>query len=398
MKRRFSIGSMIAAVLLTAAVTFNICYVAIWNHFSARLSALSEREEEYAKLNEIRAYLSEYYILDDLDHETLIEGAAEGMIAALPDGWSYYMNESDYAASLDTEADDFVGIGVTAYFDESAGLRVTEVYTDSPAQRAGIRFFDLIVAVNGQDTLELGSTAAFDAVRGEEGTDVILTVFRASTGETLEIPVTRARITEHELQSELLDNGIGYIRISSFAENVNVQFRAAVEELCEKGAKSLIFDVRFNPGGRLDVLADMLDLLLPEGTLIRWVDKNGREGSLSSDASRIDLPMVVLAHEYSYSAAEFFAAALQEYGAAEVVGMQTTGKCFAQTTYPLSDGSAIAISTLQYTTPSGRSLGGVGITPDYEVALSYEQTVKFTTLTFEDDPQMCKAVAILTEK
>ncbi|MGN1073564.1 MAG: S41 family peptidase, partial [Eubacteriales bacterium] len=368
------------------------------NHFSARLSALSEREEEYAKLNEIRAYLSEYYILDDLDHETLIEGAAEGMIAALPDGWSYYMNESDYAASLDTEADDFVGIGVTAYFDESAGLRVTEVYTDSPAQHAGIRFFDLIVAVNGQDTLELGSTAAFDAVRGEEGTDVVLTVFRASTGETLEITVTRARITEHELQSELLDNGIGYIRISSFAENVNVQFRAAVEELCEKGAKSLIFDVRFNPGGRLDVLADMLDLLLPEGTLIRWVDKNGREGSLSSDASHIDLPMVVLAHEYSYSAAEFFAAALQEYGAAEIVGMQTTGKCFAQTTYPLSDGSAIAISTLQYTTPSGRSLGGVGITPDYEVALSYEQTVKFTTLTFEDDPQMCKAVEILTEE
>ncbi|MEA4822495.1 MAG: S41 family peptidase [Clostridiaceae bacterium] len=397
MKRRYSIGTVVAAILLTAAVTFNICYVAIWDSFSDRLSALSERESEYAKLNEIRAYLSEYYILNDLENDTLIEGAAEGMISALPDGWSYYMNASDYAASLDTASDDFVGIGVTAYFDESAGLRVTEVYTDSPAHRAGIRFFDLITAVDGRDTLALGSTAAFDTVRGEEGTDVVLTIFRASTGETQDITVTRERITERELQSELLEGNIGYIRISSFSENANTQFRAAVEELITDGAQSFIFDVRFNPGGRLDVLADMLDLLLPEGTLIRWVDKKGIEGTLSSDASYIDMPMVVLAHEYSYSAAEFFAAALQEYGAATVVGMKTTGKCYAQTTYKLSDGSAIAISTLQYTTPSGKSLGGIGITPDYEVPLTYEETVNFSAMTFAEDPQMQKAIELLSK-
>ena len=131
---------------------------------------------------------------------------------------------------------------------------------------AGIKFFDLITKVDGQSALELGSAAAFDAVRGEEGTDVVLTIFRESTGETMEIRVTRGRITERELQSELLDGNIGYIRISSFSENVNVQFRAAVQELLDQGADSFIFDVRFNPGGRMDVLTDMLDLLLPEVT------------------------------------------------------------------------------------------------------------------------------------
>ena len=395
MKRRCTIGALLAAVLLTAAVTFSICYISIWNSFDARLAVLSEREAEFAKLSEIDAYLSEYYIMDGLDRAALVEGAAEGMVAALPDGWSYYMTAEEYAASRDSSADDFVGIGVMAYFDGAAGLRVTEVYTDSPAHKAGVRFFDLITRVDGRDTLEMGSEAAFDAVRGEEGTDVVLTVFRASTGETLEITVTRGRITEHELQSELLEDGIGYIRISGFSENVDLQFRSAVEELTRQGARSLIFDVRFNPGGQLDVLTNMLDLLLPEGTIIRWVDKDGNEGSVSSDKDCVRLPMVVLAHEYSYSAAEFFAAALQEYGAAQVVGMKTTGKCFAQSTYKLSDGSAIAISTLQYTTPQGRSLGGVGITPDHEVALSYEQTVNFATLPFDEDPQMQKAMELL---
>ncbi len=395
MKRKFSIWALVSAVVFAAAAAFSVSYLIVWNQFSDRLSTLSDREAEYAKLSEIEAYLDEYYILDDVDRSSLVEAAADGMVSALPDGWSYYMTAEEYAASEDTTSDDFVGIGVTAYFDEAAGLRITQVYTDSPAQKAGLHFFDVITRVDGRDTLDLGSDASFDAVRGEENTDVVLTIFRASTGETLDITVTRGRITEHELQSELLDGGIGYIRISGFSENVNNQFRAAVENLIADGATSLIFDVRFNPGGRLDVLTDMLDMLLPEGVLIRWVDKNGNEGSISSDADCIDLPMVVLAHEYSYSAAEFFAAVLQEYGAAEVVGMQTTGKCFAQSKFVLSDGSAIAISTLQYTTPSGKSLGGVGITPDYEVSLSYEETVRFDTLTFDSDPQMQKALELL---
>ena len=317
------------------------------------------------------------------------------MIQSLPDGWSYYMDAEAYAAWEDSSTDDFVGIGVTAYFDETAGLRITEVYTDSPAHAAGIKFFDLITKVDGQSALELGSAAAFDAVRGEEGTDVVLTVFRESTGETLEIRVTRGRITERELQSELLDGSIGYIRISSFSENVNVQFRAAVEELLGQGADSFIFDVRFNPGGRMDVLTDMLDLLLPEGNLISWVDNKGNRGGITSDASCLSMPMAVLVHEYSYSAAEFFAAALQEYNAATIIGTKTTGKCYAQSTYRLSDGSAIAISTLQYTTPNGTSLGGVGITPDYVIPLTYEQTVNFGAMTFAEDPQLQKAIELV---
>ena len=396
MSRRGSIIALVAAVLLTAAVTFCISYLVLWNSFSTKVAQIKEIEARYAKFNEIERYLSEHYILNgELDEEKLMEGAADGMIQSLPDGWSYYMDAEAYAAWEDSSTDDFVGIGVTAYFDETAGLRITEVYTDSPAHASGIKFFDLITKVDGQSTLELGSAAAFDAVRGEEGTDVVLTIFRESTGETMEIRVTRGRITERELQSELLDGNIGYIRISSFSENVNVQFRAAVQELLDQGADSFIFDVRFNPGGRMDVLTDMLDLLLPEGNLISWVDNKGNRGGITSDASCLSMPMAVLVHEYSYSAAEFFAAALQEYNAATIIGTKTTGKCYAQSTYRLSDGSAIAISTLQYTTPNGTSLGGVGITPDYEIPLTYEQTVNFGAMTFAEDPQLQKAIELV---
>lgn len=393
--KRYTLGTLIAAILLTAVSVFNISYVLIWNAFDSRLSALNDREAEYAKLNEIRAYLDEYYILDT-DSASLTEGAAAGMVNTLPDGWSYYQSADEYAAYTNTTADDYTGIGVTAYYDKAAGgMRITEVYAESPAQQAGIRFFDIITAVNGRSTLELGNEASVSAIRGESGTDVELTVFRPSSGETLTFTVTRGEITERELQYELLDGGVGYIRIAKFSEGVDMQFEGAVKSLMSQGAKSLLFDVRFNPGGRMDVLANMLDLLLPKGTLIRWEDKKGKAGSMSSDAAHIELPMAVLAHEYSYSAAEFFAAALQEYEAAVVVGTQTMGKCYAQTTYVMSDGSAIAISTLEYTTPGGKNLAQTGVTPDYKLALSYEETVNFWTLGFEEDPQIQKAIELL---
>ncbi len=396
MSRRGSIIALAAAVLLTAAVAYCICYLVMWNSLSARVAQLEEMKARYAKFDEVENYLTQHYILnEELNEDDLIECAVDGMIQSLPDGWSYYMDADAYAAYMDTSADDFVGIGVTAYFDETAGLRITEVYTDSPAHRAGIRFFDVITAVDGQDTRTLGSAAAFDAVRGEEGTDVVLTIFRESTAEILEVRVTRGRITERELKSEMLAGNIGYVRISSFSENVNVQFRTAVQELLDQGAASLIFDVRFNPGGRIDVLTDMLDMLLPAGNLISWVDNKGVAGGITSDDACVSLPMAVLVHEYSYSAAEFFAAALQEYGAAVLVGTRTTGKCYAQSTYRLSDGSAIAISTLQYTTPNGTSLGGVGVTPDYEVPLSYEQIVNFSVMPFSEDPQLQKAIELV---
>jgi len=394
MKKTYSLGKMIAAVVVTAVIIFDISCIGLWYLFTSRYGA-SVQAREYGKLDEIMAYIDTYYIRDDYDESALIDAAAAGLVSALPDGWSYYMDADAYLEMTDSSVDDYVGIGVTAVYDETAGIQISKVYADSPAQKAGLRFFDIITEIDGTAVLELGSDTSFQAVKGKEGTTVHLTVYRPSTDEVLEFDVLRATIENKAVESQMLDGNIGYIHLESFSTGADTQFLTALKDLQEQGATSFLFDVRFNPGGRLDVLKNILDPLLPEGTIISWVDKEGNTGSMTSDADCITCPMVVLAHEYSYSAAEFFAAALQEYGVAQVVGMNTTGKCYAQNTFPLSDGSAVSISTMTYTTPSGKSLGGVGIQPDYEIPLSYEQLANFDLLPFEEDPQMQKALELL---
>lgn len=397
MKQKHSTFVLITAVILTALIVFNATCIGTWKLFTARHQAGLDASS-FGKLQEISDIIANYYVVEDYDRDALIEGAAAGMVAALPDGWSHYMDAAAYTETSDPSTDDYVGIGVTAYYDETAGMILTRVYSGSPAQEAGLHSFDIITAVDGKDVIELGSDAAFGAIRGEEGTPVRLTILRTSTGEALDIDVERRKIEDHELQYEILDGDVGYIRISSFSDKVDMQFAEAIEKLTKQGAKSLLFDVRFNPGGQLEVLQAMLDLLLPEGDIIHWTDKQGNTGKLTSDADCIKLPMAVLAHEYSYSAAEFFAAALQEYKLAPVIGMQTTGKCYAQSLFPLSDGSAVAVSTITYTTPNGTSLGGVGITPDYEVPLTYEQLAGFDLMESKDDPQVQKALEVLKQQ
>lgn len=395
MKQKHSTFVLIMAVILTALIVFNATCIGMQKLSTARYQAELDASD-FGKLQEINGIIANYYV-EDYDQKALIEGAAAGMMSTLPDGWSYYMDADSYIETVDPSTDDYVGIGVTAYFDETAGLILTRVYSGSPAQEAGLHSFDVITAVDGADVIELGSDAAFGAIRGEEGTPVRLTIMRTSTGEAFDIDVQRRKIEDHELQYEMLDGNVGYIRICSFSDNVDVQFANALEQLTKQGAKSLLFDVRFNPGGQLEVLQAMLDLLLPEGDIIHWTDKQGNTGKLTSDADCIEMPMAVLAHEYSYSAAEFFAAALQEYKLAPVIGMRTCGKCYAQSLFPLSDGSAIGLSTITYTTPNGKSLGGVGITPDYEVPLTYEQLAGFDLMEPEDDPQVQKALEILKQ-
>jgi len=394
MKKHTSVGVIAAVVLLTAATTFNITYVAVWNQFNSRLVNFAEREEDYRKLDEIRAYLDAYYI-DAYDIESAVEGAAQGMMEALPDGWSYYMTADEYKASQDTAHDDHVGIGVNAYFDEDEGLlRVVDVYADSPAERSGICFYDLILAIDGISITELGQENVEDALRGEEGSAVMLTV-QHSDGSVETVELKRELTTQQALEYTLLKDATGYIRIPVFNERVDVQFESAVVDLMEQGARKLVFDLRFNPGGRQDVMCAMLDMLLPECVIMQWKDKQGRTETAESDADCIEMPMAVLVNRYSFSAAEFFAAALQEYGTAIIVGEQTSGKCYAQSTYTLSDGSAIAISTAEYTTPQGRNLQDTGVVPDVSAALSEGHLYGFMELAYDEDTQLQAALEAL---
>ena len=324
------------------------------------------------------------------------------MIEGLGDEWSYYISADEYASYLENVTNSYVGIGVTISAENvEKGLEVVDVTPDSPAYQAGLEIGDLILAVEGTPVLD-GSENAIDLnetknrVRGEAGTDVTLTV--SHNGAVRDVTITRATIKTVNVSWELLENGVAYIRIRNFEQDAAKDTIAAIEAAREQGASSLLFDVRYNPGGYKHELVRLLDYLLPEGPLFRSVDYSGKESVDESDAACLDMPMAVLVNYDSYSAAEFFAAALQEYEAAVIVGEQTYGKGRFQTAMTLDDGSAINISIGQYTTPKGVSLVGKGITPDYEVPLTDEQKrdLYYNRLEKQDDDQLQKAIAVLT--
>lgn len=252
-----------------------------------------------------------------------------------------------------------------------------------------------MTAVNGESVRQADLRAVRKLVVGEENTQVELTVDRDGTEKVFQ--VTRRSFETRVAEGKMLSNQIGYVVISNFNSRCAEESIAAIEELRSQGAVSFIFDVRNNPGGYKDELVKLLDYLLPEGLLFRSEDYTGKIQEDFSDAACLDMPMVVLVNGESYSAAEFFAAALREYEAAQVVGQQTCGKGYYQITLPLGDGSAVALSVGKYYTPKCVSLANVGITPDQVVEVDEDtfQAIYTGALPVEEDPQIQAAVALL---
>lgn len=348
------------------------------------------------KLDEILNILNTYYV-DDYSTEKLGDYLAEAAIASTGDRWSYYISAEDYEAYLESNANAYVGIGVTIQLMEESdpGFSIVSITHESPAEDAGLQIGDMIVAVEGQDALELGMTGTQQHVRGEEGTDVTITIER--DGQRFDVTITRRVIEVDVVVYEMLESGEGYIKINNFDTHCARDTIAAIEDLCNRGATALIFDLRYNPGGMKNELVEVLDYLLPEGPLFRSVNYKGEEEVDYSDEDCLDIPMAVIINGDSYSAAEFFAAALQEYEAAVIVGTQTCGKANYQQTFRLSDGSAIAISTGHYQTPNGVTLDGIGVTPDVIVEVD-EKT--YLDLYYEkveraDDAQLQAAISAL---
>ena len=350
------------------------------------------------KTSEISAYLDRFFI-DDYDEETLADAAASAMVTATGDRWSYYLNASEYESYKETMSNAYVGIGITIIVDEDAGgLRIESVTADSPAYKAGLQVGDIILEAEGQKTIDLGTTGTRDIVRGEEGTSVHLKVQRED--ETFECDVLRESIKVDVATCRMLENDIGCVKINNFDTRCFDETSACIDELLSQGAKALLFDVRFNGGGYKDEMVKLLDKLLPEGTVFQSEDYAGKKETDTSDEACIELPMAVLVNHDSYSAAEFFAAALQEYGWAEVVGEKTCGKGNFQTGFQLSDGSLLNISIGKYYTPQGRSLTDLGVTPDVEIEYDDETYAKlyYSQLEDADDTQLQAALRILTDK
>ena len=361
---------------------------------------LTRREQTpvEAKTAEIGAYLDRFFI-DDYDEEKLADAAASAMVEATGDRWSYYLTAEEKSSYDEQMRNAYVGIGVTITAQkELGGMRIEAVTADGPAEEAGLLTGDIITEVEGEKTLDLGMTGTRTKVRGEEGTFVTLTILRGE--ESFPVSVERRSIQTPVATYEMLDGQIGYIKIANFDTRCAEETNAAMDELIAQDAKALIFDVRNNGGGYKNELVKVLDKILPEGILFQSEDYQGSKQIDRSDADCIDLPMAVLVNQDSYSAAEFFAAAIQEYDWGTVVGTKTVGKGNFQTAFTLSDGSMLNLSIGKYYTPQGRSLTDTGITPDVEIALSDEDGAKlyYGQLEKADDAQLQAAIREITQK
>lgn len=353
------------------------------------------RNDQPSKLQELQAIV-EYYFIGEADTYAMEEAAASAMIEALKDRWSFYMSAEEYLGYQDTMANSYVGVGVTVQVrKDGTGLDVISVSANGPAESAGILSGDVLIAVDGTSLAGKTSEDARLLIRGEENTQVVLTVDR--NGQTLEFTVTRRSFQVPVAVGKMLEDKIGLVTIENFDSRCAQETIAAIESLRQQGATALIFDVRNNPGGYKHEMVQVLDYLLPAGELFRSEDYRGQTSVDYSNEAFLDMPMAVLINGNSYSAAEFFAAALDEYDAAIVVGEKTTGKGYFQSTFQLSDGSAVNLSIGKYFTPKGVSLTGVGLQPQVEQLVDEHTAylIAVDALDPMEDPQILAAVNAL---
>lgn len=353
--------------------------------------------DNYSKLNQLEDLIDEKFIEEPVLKD-IEDAAADAMVEALGDRWSYYMTAEDYLSYQDQMKNSYVGIGVTVELQEEGGLVVKQVTAGGPAEAAGILAGDEVIAVEGKSLEGLTLAQIKPMIRGKEGTTVGLTIRRGE--QQFEVGVVRMQIDTAVATGTMLEGNIGLVRIVNFDSRCYEETVDAIEELLEQGAEKLIFDVRYNPGGYRSELVKVLDYLLPEGLLFRSEYYDGTIQDDMSDDDCLEIPMAVLVNGSSYSAAEFFAAALRDYEWATVVGEPTCGKGYFQNTYKLSDGSAVALSVGRYYTPKGESLIGVGLTPDVAVEVDEETASAIYAGTLEpmEDPQILAAINALEEK
>lgn len=395
MKKQFETKTVIALMLFASALTCVVLFAAAWMTFGSSSELFGELRTYF----ELRKNVEELYI-GDYEAKDVSQAALTAVVESLGDPWSYYLNPEDYKEYINSSNNQYAGIGISVTEDEATGgIKIKMVYQGSAAEESGLVAGDVIMAVDGADVTSMEFYDATELIGGEVGDTVTLTILDAE-GKTSDVVVVYSLIDTNPVSYELLAGGIGYIAIEDFESSAADEFIAAADELIAQGAKSFVFDVRNNGGGRVSELRRMLDYLLPEGEIFIAINKNGEESVTESDASAIDLPAVVLVNNYSFSAAEYFAAVLGEYDYATIVGQQTTGKNRSQVTIELPDGGALHISSGEYVTPNRVSLYDQGgLTPDVEITMTDDQysLLYNDQLEKEDDIQLQKAIELLKQ-
>lgn len=358
--KRFSALHLIILLPVTMLLTAGVLLAVFYGIFGKEGLSLLEG-----------LYLVNSRFVGEYDETQVVDSALSGMVDGLGDRWSYYLTEEEYEAQNQRRTNQYVGIGVTVNYESEDGLTIVEVTEGGPAEAAGLQGGEVITAVDGFSLAGEARYEGAERIQGEEGTTVTLEVL-GTDGETRTVEVTRASLDSDPVTAKMLEGNVGYVALANFYDHSADRLKEEVTRLQEEGAEALVFDMRNNGGGYLSELTEMLDLLLPEGPIFISRDRAGNEEVTQSDAACVDLPMAVLVNANTYSAAEFFAAELQEQGVAVIVGEPTSGKGYSQQTFALPHGGAMAISTGAYFTGNGTSLIGTGLTLDREVYLTDE--------------------------
>ncbi len=320
------------------------------------------------------------------------DAALTAMVASLNDPYSYYFDMEDYDNFEEKNEEEYVGIGVNVEYNANTKtLTVTSPTPGSPAERAGILPQDVITGVDTLAIQKDGYDAVIDHIKGgNEGDEVVLHVLRG--GEPKTISVKREKVVTKTIFSKMLDEAVGYIKITKFQHNSVEDFSAAITQLKTQGAKALIIDLRNNPGGYADSVLRMTDMLLPKGTIAYLEDNKGNREYFESDAKCVNLPMAVLINEGTASAAELMAGSLQAYDLATIVGKKSFGKAVGQAPIMLTTETAIYLTTARYYTPKGECIDKIGIVPDIEVELPETLAAKLSELDVSQDPQLTRAM------
>ncbi len=364
--------------LLLAILLIGSIYIGkqVFQIFEAKKIAQRNQAEDAELLNEYTAAkvdviedtIKEYY-LEEVDRSELENGIYTGLVNSLEDPYSvYYSAEELEELQMNTEG---IYYGIGAYLSKAATDEycvISGVIENTPAEEAGLRADDIIYMVDGIEVAGMDITEVVSFIKGEEGTQVVLTLVREGESDYLEIPVERRKIESPTVSSEMLENGIGYIEITEFDDVTEDQFADALAECKGNGMKALILDLRSNPGGNLSTVCEISRMVLPKGMIVYTEDKYGKRDEYTCDGLRqLRVPAVVLVNGYSASASEILAGAMKDHGIATIMGTTTFGKGIVQRVISLSDGSAVKLTVSKYYTPNGNDIHERGIEPDVEV-------------------------------
>ena len=385
-QKRFWQGALCGALAVLLGLGLVSCAGSL--PFLSKEEAVSQETKE--KLSGIQALIQKEYI-GEVDEDALQTGICQGYVGALGDPYSAYYDEEQTSALMETTQGEYGGIGVVLTQNLDTGVTTaSSVYEDSPAMKAGMKDGDIIYQVEGRDVSGMALEEISGSIKGEKGTTVEITVLRGEEREEVSLTITRDTIQAETVKTRMLEDEIGYLAISEFDSVTLEQYREGLAELTAQGMEGLIVDLRGNPGGNLDTVCEILDLMLPEGLIVYTEDKDGNRQEFTSDeAQEVQVPLAVLVDGNSASASEIYAGAIQDYGIGQIVGTKTYGKGVVQTIYDLKDGTSLKLTVAEYFTPNGRNIDGEGITPDVEVTYQRNENDP------EADNQLDRAVETL---